>query len=84
MTENKLKDRNTAGWLAIILGGFGAHQFYMNHISSGIIRLCVSIFSFGIGLAIVEILGIVEGIKYLKMSDEEFKTVYVEGGKSWL
>ena len=83
-----IKSRTTAGWLAIILGGLGAHQFYMNHTPSGVIRLCISIFGsiigVGLGVLIMEILGIVEGIKYLKMSDEDFRKIYVDGGKAWL
>ena len=84
MSTNKVKDRNTAGWLAIFLGGLGVHQFYLGHTPSGVIRLCVSIVSVGIGWTIMEIIGIIEGIKYLQMTDDEFRNVYVEGGKAWL
>lgn len=87
MAENTVKNRNTAGWLAIILGQLGIHQFYLNHKPSGIIRLCVSIFSaifFQPGVLIMGILGIIEGVKYLMMSDEKFRSIYVEGGKAWL
>lgn len=64
------KDRITAGLFAILLGSFGAHKFYMNKIGLGIVYL---LFCWTL---IPGIAGIVEGILYLAMPDEEFAAKY--------
>ena len=64
-----------AGLLAILIGGTGAHKFYLGYTKEGIIMLvlfCVS-----------GIVGIIEGIMYLTKSDEEFVDTYVKGKKPW-
>lgn len=64
------KNKVTAGVLAILLGGIGAHKFYLGQIVQGIIYL---LFSWtGIPL----ILGIIEGVIYLGMKDEAFAKKY--------
>ena len=60
------KSRIAAGVLAILLGGFGAHKFYMGKIGMGILYLLFC------WTAIPGILGIIEGIIYLCESDEKF------------
>lgn len=65
------KDRTTAGILAILLGGIGAHKFYLNETGLGILYLCFS-WTF-----IPLIIGLIEGIIYLTKSDEEFQQQYV-------
>jgi TM2 domain-containing membrane protein YozV/predicted RNA-binding Zn-ribbon protein involved in translation (DUF1610 family) len=64
------KDRVTASVLAILLGSFGAHRFYLGHIGLGFLYL---IFFW---TWIPGIVGLIEGIIYLTQSDEEFKTKY--------
>lgn len=63
-------NKTTAGLLAILLGSFGVHKFYLGQGGQGFIYL---IFCWtGIpGLA-----GIVEGIVYLTMNDMEFLQKY--------
>ena len=67
-----------AGLLAIVLGSFGAHKFYLGYVKAGIVYL---IFVFTL---IPLLLGIIEGIIYLIKSDEDFQKTYVEGRKSFL
>lgn len=69
MTE---KSRVTAGVLGILLGGVGAHKFYLGETGMGILYL-VFCWTF-----IPEIVGLIEGIIYLTKSDEEFKAKYVK------
>jgi len=64
------KNRVTAGVLGILLGGFGIHKFYLGKIGWGIIYL-VFFWTF-----IPTIIGLIEGIKYLAMSDAEFAAKY--------
>lgn len=65
------KDRTTAGILAILLGGIGAHKFYLNETGMGILYL-VFCWTF-----IPAIIGLIEGILYLTKSDAEFQDAYV-------
>lgn len=67
-----MSDRNriVASLLAVLLGGIGAHKFYLGLIGMGIVYL---LFSWtGIPL----ILGIIEGLIMLAMSDEAFAEKY--------
>lgn len=65
------KDRTTAGILALLLGGIGAHKFYLGETGMGIIYLCFS------WTLIPAIVGFIEGIIYLTKTDEEFQRKYV-------
>lgn len=69
--EGSNKDRTTAGILAILLGGIGAHKFYLNETGMGILYL-VFCWTF-----IPAIVGAIEGILYLTKSDVEFQQKYV-------
>lgn len=73
------KSKVVAGVLGILLGGFGAHRFYLGDMTGGIIRLVVSAITCGAG----GVIGLIEGIIYLTKSDEDFKKIYVEGKKGW-
>jgi TM2 domain-containing membrane protein YozV len=64
------KNRIVAAILAIILGDFGIHKFYLGKNGQGIIYL---IFCW---TGIPWLIGIVEGIIYLLASDEEFERKY--------
>lgn len=64
------KSRITAALLAIIIGDFGIHHFYLRHIGLGFLYL---IFFW---TWIPAIIGFIEGIIYLCMSDEEFDYKY--------
>lgn len=78
------KNRVTASLLAIFLGAIGAHEFYLGHNRSALIRLAMGIIGLVIGLTFVaSLIGLIEGIIYLTKSDEEFKQIYVLGGKEW-
>lgn len=67
-----------AGILAILLGAFGVHKFYLGYTKEGVIQLILG-FACGIG----GIIGIIEGIMYLTKSDEDFAATYVTGRKGW-
>ena len=66
-----------AGILAILLGGFGVHKFYLGYTTAGIIQILLSFICLG------SIIGIIEGIIYLTKSDEEFVETYVKNEKAW-
>jgi TM2 domain-containing membrane protein YozV len=60
------RNRTTAGILAILFGDFGIHKFYLGKNSEAIIYL-VFFWTFVPG-----IIGIIEGVQYLSMSDDDF------------
>lgn len=64
------KNRIVACVLAIFLGGLGVHKFYLGKIGIGIIYLLLS-WTF-----IPSIVGLIEGIIYLTMSDATFAAKY--------
>lgn len=64
------KNKLVAGILGILLGSFGAHKFYLGKIGWGILYLLF------FWTAIPGIVGIIEGILYLTMSDAEFSRKY--------
>lgn len=76
VTESK---KTVAGILAIFLGGLGAHKFYLGYTTPGIIQLVVSLCTFGAG----SVIGLIEGIIYLKKSDADFIATYQVGKKAW-
>lgn len=74
------KSKTTAGILAILLGGFGAHYFYIGKVGAGFVYMLlifgITIITCGIG-AILSVLPLIQGILMLTMSDEEFDRKYV-------
>jgi len=74
--ENK---KMMAGILAIVVGAFGIHKFYLGYNKEGVIQLIASILTCGAA----GIMGLIEGIIYLTKSDEEFYATYQVGRKPW-
>ena len=74
-SEKKL----AAGILAILLGGLGIHKFYLGYTKEGIIQLVLTIVTCGAA----SIVGLIEGILYLIMPDEQFDRTYVQNKKGW-
>jgi len=72
-----------AGVLAILLGVFGIHKFYLGYTTAGIIMLLVSVLTCGFGGSVIGLIGIIEDIIYLTKTDEEFVATYVTGKKEW-
>ena len=72
-----------AGILAILLGAFGIHKFYLGYTKEGIILLAVTLVSFGALAFVTSIVGIVEGVMYLTKTDQDFYATYVAGRKAW-
>jgi TM2 domain-containing membrane protein YozV len=84
MTEEK--NKIIAGLLALFLGSFGIHKFYLNNTKAGVIMLVVfflGIFLLGIPSMIIGLIAFIEAILYMVKSDEEFHKIYVVNKKSW-
>lgn len=68
-----MKSRKKAFWLAFILGGFGAHKFYLGKTTQGILYL---VFCWTYVPAFI---ALVESIIYITMSDQDFQQKYCGG-----
>lgn len=81
------KDHVAAGLLAIFLGIFGVHKFYLGCNQAGFIMLAVSIiggiFTLGLAAAVIEVISLIEGVIYLTKSQTEFDRVYVLHQRDW-
>lgn len=67
------KSKVTAGLLAILLGAFGIHKFYLGKWIQGIIYI-IFFWTY-----IPAILGIIEGIRYLILNDQDFARKFDRG-----
>lgn len=70
--NNNTKSNTAAGLFGILLGGIGAHKFYLGKPGWGILYL---LFSWTFIPAIV---GLIEGIVYLTKDEDEFNAKYVD------
>jgi len=68
-----------AGILAILLGGWGVHRFYLGDTTGGLLRIGLTCCTCMGG----SIVGIIEGVTYLTKSDEEFVQTYLIERKPW-
>jgi TM2 domain-containing membrane protein YozV/ribosomal protein S27E len=73
----------TAGLLALLLGGFGVHKFYLGMSSAGTIMLLVTLLTCFFGSIAIGPIALIEGILYLTKSDEEFYQTYMVEKKEW-
>jgi TM2 domain-containing membrane protein YozV len=64
------KSRSAAILLAMLLGGLGIHKFYLNRLGWGVIYILFC-WTF-----IPAIIGFIEGIIYLFMSEQDFQKNY--------
>jgi TM2 domain-containing membrane protein YozV len=83
---NDEKSKVVAGVFALILGGFGAHKFYLGYKAQAIITLIVTVgglFLFGIPTILMAIVVLIEGIIYLTKTDQVFFDTYIKNKKAW-
>ena len=77
------KSKLVAGLLAIFLGAFGIHKFYLGYTGTGIAMLLITLLTLGLGAVVMEIIGIIEGVLYLTKDDAAFYYTYVANEKKW-
>ncbi len=68
------KDKVAAALLAFFLGVLGVHRFYLNRVGSGIVMLVLTCTL--IGIFVTSIWALVDFVRYLVMSEEEFHHRY--------
>jgi len=82
--DPNFKDKKIpAGVCGILLGGLGIHKFILGYTKEGVIMLLVSVLSFFTLAALMQIIGLIEGIIYLTKSDDDFVATYGDGKKGW-
>ena len=77
------KTKMVAGLLAIFLGCFGAHKFYLGYKKEGLILLLVTLLTCCTASTITSTIGIIEGIIMLMKTEEDFQQTYVANQKPW-
>lgn len=65
-----MKKKNIAALLAFLLGGFGAHKFYLRQTGLGVVYICFC------WTYIPAIIALIESIRFLVMSESEFNKKY--------
>jgi TM2 domain-containing membrane protein YozV len=79
-------------WVAVLLalvpffGAFGLHKFYLGYKTEGLVMLLVAILGsclFGLGYTVMVIIGLIEGVRYAILTQEDFDATYVRGSKGW-
>ena len=79
------KSRITAGILALLVGGFGVHKFYLGYNNQGIILLLMSTIGMILEFPLFasSIIALSEAIIYLTSSDQKFYDTYEANQKLW-
>lgn len=77
------KSRGIAGLLAILVGAFGVHYFYLGKTTAGVVFLVASILTCFILAAVTGIIALIQGIMMLCMSQQEFEDKYVNPAVSF-
>lgn len=67
-----MENRILFGIMTLIFNGYGVPCFMAGKVKAGILRIVLGFVSCGVIMLINEIMGIIQGIKILCMSDEEF------------
>lgn len=76
---NASAKRIPAALLGIFLGIFSLNKLYLGYNKEALIQIMLNILTVGIAT----IVPLIEGIKYLLMTDKEFEDTYIRGHKSW-
>lgn len=85
------KSRLAAGLLAILLGSFGAHKFYLGYTVPAVLMLSVTVVSVCLMFLLIGffffwipfVIGVIEGILYLTKTDADFERIYVINKREW-
>ena len=78
--------RHKAALLAFLLGGLGVHKFFLGYKKAGTIMLVIGLLGwvpFLIPSLIVALIGLIEGVIYLRKSDADFAATYLNGHREW-
>jgi TM2 domain-containing membrane protein YozV len=71
------------GLAAIVAGSLGIHKFILGQSTAGLIMLLVTVVSCTFAMPVMMVIGMYEGVLYLRMSNEEFCQTYIVNRKAW-
>lgn len=71
------KCRGVAGLLAIFLGAFGIHYFYLGKTFAGLLFLALTVLSCGVLSPFTGLFSLVQGIVFFTLTQEQFESKYV-------
>ena len=79
------KNKMIAFLLALFLGVWGIHKFYLGYNNQGIIMLVCGTIGWFLLIppVVMAIIALIEAIMYISKSDDEFQKVYVDNKKAW-
>jgi TM2 domain-containing membrane protein YozV len=83
------KDKWAAALIVLLmplLGALGIHKFYLGYKTEGIIMLVVTLagsLCAGLGLAVMTVISVIEAVRYLTLTQEDFEQRYVYSRKGW-
>ena len=77
------KSRGIAALLAIFLGAFGIHYFYLGKTTPGVVFLVATLISCFILSAVTGIVALIQGILMLCVSQQDFENKYVNPAVSF-
>jgi TM2 domain-containing membrane protein YozV len=84
MEPSEIQSKKTsAGICAILIGCFGVHKFILGYSNAGIVMILVTVLTCGMAGVVMGIIGLVEGIIYLTMTDAQFYETYIANKKEW-
>ena len=75
-----------AGLCAILVGSLGVHKFLLGKPVSGVIMLVVSLVTIPcafVGMIVMTVVSVIEGIIYLSKTDREFYESYIRRKRRW-
>jgi TM2 domain-containing membrane protein YozV len=83
-TKGAANNRIAAGVCGILLGALGVHKFILGYTGAGITMLLISILGFCFyGWMAMHVLGIIEGILYLSLSERDFQNIHGKRLRPW-
>jgi TM2 domain-containing membrane protein YozV len=81
------KDKWVAAVLAFLLGWCGIHKFYLGYKNEGIAMLVIGIVgaicTLGLGTFVIGVIAIIEAVRYLILTQEDFEQRYVINRRGW-
>lgn len=78
------KSRGVAGLLAILLGAFGAHYFYVGKTTPAIVFLLVTLLTFGFAGIVTGIISLIQGIILMASTSEaDFENKWINPANSF-
>ena len=73
--------------MAILAGALGLHKFSLGYTNEGVIMLLVTllggIVTCGLASVAMTFIGIIEGLTYVAMTDEQFQETYLDQRRPW-